>query len=119
MPGFLAGLTPRSSGVVPRAGLPTVGGERGSRLVWRGLPAAGYCRVVASDIRHDDAQTPAMPVAAFRLTGSVSGFHDPSLVSVMVHVTPDAPNRPRPPWRGNACVGPHGRGPRTDDTSVV
>ena len=32
-----------------------------------------------------------MPVAACRLTGSVSGFHDPSLVSVMVHVTPDAP----------------------------
>ena len=31
-----------------------------------------------------------MPVAAFRLTGSVSGFHDPSLVSVMVHVAPDA-----------------------------
>ena len=32
-----------------------------------------------------------MPVAAFRLTGSVSGFHDSALVSVMVHVTPDAP----------------------------
>ena len=29
------------------------------------------------------------------------------------------PNRPRPPWRGNACAGPHGRGPRTDDASVV
>ena len=37
-----------------------------------------------------------MPVAAFRLTGSVSGFHDSALVSVMVHVTPDAPNSPAP-----------------------
>ena len=37
-----------------------------------------------------------MPVAACRLTGSVSGFHDPSLVSVMVHVTPDsAPSCPQ------------------------
>ena len=32
-----------------------------------------------------------MPVAAFRVTGSVSGFHDSALVSVMVHVAPDAP----------------------------
>ncbi len=32
-----------------------------------------------------------MPVAAFRLTGSASGFHDSALVSMMVHVAPDAP----------------------------
>ena len=37
-----------------------------------------------------------MPVATFRLTGSVTGFPDSALVSVMVHVTPDAPNSPAP-----------------------
>ena len=58
-----------------------------------------------------------MPVAAFRLTGSVSEFHDSALVSVMVHVTPDARNRPRPPWRGNACVCARGGPRRTGPTN--
>ena len=80
----------------------------GSRLVWRGLPS----------LRHDDAQTLRCQFAAFRLTRSVSGFHDSALVSVMVHVAPDAPKlstgQPHacPPWRGNASGGPHGRDPR-------
>ena len=67
VPGFLAGLTPRSVVLFPERPADGRWGA-GSRLVFapgsailanlrRGLPAAGYCRVVASDLRHDDAQT--------------------------------------------------------------
>ncbi len=49
--------SPRGQWCCSPSGLPTVGGGAGPRLVWRGLPAAGYCRVVASDLRYDDAQT--------------------------------------------------------------
>ena len=63
---------PEVSGVVPRAACRRSMGER----------VHGSCGV-ASDLRHDDAQTLRCQFAAFRLTGSVSGFHDPSLVSVM------------------------------------
>lgn len=47
VPGFLAGLTPRSVVLFPERPADGRWGA-GSRLVWRGLPAADYCRVVAS-----------------------------------------------------------------------
>ena len=48
-----------------------------------------------------------MPVATFRLTGSVSGFPGSALVSVMVHVTPDAANSPAPSMaRERLCWAP-------------
>ena len=48
-----------------------------------------------------------MPAATFRLTGSVTGFPDSALVSVMVHVTPNAPNSPAPSMaREHLCWAP-------------
>ena len=56
VPGIPAELTPRSVVLFPERPADGRWGA-GSRLVWRGLPAAGYGRVVASDLRYDDAQT--------------------------------------------------------------
>ena len=88
--------SPRGQWCCSPNGLPTVGGERvhGSCGVASQPPAtAGWWPPTFATMMHRD---PAMPVAAFRLTGSVSGFHDSALVSVMVHVAPDAPNSPAP-----------------------